>query len=211
MDENTDLAKQYQDILDQYSKELADKPTPETTIPEPEIPSAIPITEVPLPPPPVTSPVQHLTPPSPSAASPITAPTSQPLVSKPKGNNFFKFLFFISLLIFLGVCGAILFTFISTKQNGVNIPTPTPVSQVPTPTISTEVCRLNDLTYQVGQSFWAADGCNTCTCTADLTITCTQKACSATPSGSLTPTKTATPSAKLTPTLKPTIKPTIVP
>ena len=193
MDENTDLAKQYQDILDQYSKELAAKPITETSIPEPEIPSSIPITEVPLPPPPIVPEPALLVPPPPVVES-TPPPVSASVVSRPKQSNFFKILFFISLLIFLSVCGAILFTIISANQNGAK-PTPTPVSQTPTPTISTNVCQLNDKTYPVGQSFWAADSCNTCTCTADLTIVCTQKACAATPSVKLTPTKSATSSA----------------
>lgn len=201
MDENTDLAKQYQDILDQYSKELAAKPVPVNSIPEPEIPSSIPITEVPLPPPPIVPEPTPLVSPPPVLKS-TPPPVSTPVVSHPKQSNFFKILFFISLLIFLGVFGAIIYTIYSANQNGVK-PTPTPVFQAPTPTISTNVCQLNERSFQVGQSFWAADGCNTCTCNADLTIACTQKTCAATPSGSLTPTKTASPSAKLTPTITP--------
>jgi hypothetical protein len=197
MDENTDLAKQYQDILDQYSKELAAKPSEDSVISEPEIPSTIPLTEVPPPPPPVIPEPKPPIPPTPPSASPIIPPVSKPTVSKPKGNNFFKFLFFFSLLIFLGVCGAILFTMISANQNGAKTPSPTPTSQNPSPTVSPGVCRVNEQTYQVGQSFWAADGCNTCTCNADLTIACTQKACEATPSVKLTPTQSATPTQTL--------------
>ena len=184
MEENTDLAKQYQDILDQYSKELAANPVPDVNVPEPEIPPQIPLTEIPPPPPaPISNsePVEELPPP------PVFI--SQP----PKNNNFFKILFFISLVIFLGVCGAILYTFISANPNSIKKTTPSAVS--PSPTISTNVCRLNDQVFQVGQSFWAADNCNTCACQADLTIACTQKACVATPSVKLTPTQSATVSA----------------
>jgi hypothetical protein len=236
--ENTDLAKQYQQILDQYSQELAKTepaPAPVTqTPPEPELSKDLPLTEAPpappeppeeapaseseiLPPPPVEpelspAPEPEILPPPPIvseiSAEPEIPVTSESSLPPKSSGNFFKFLFFISLIIFLGVCGAILFTVISTKQNSASTITPTPETVVPI--VSANSCQLNDQTYSVGQSFPAADGCNTCTCQTDLTISCTQKACEATPSVSLVPTKTATSSAKITPT-KVITTPTVTP
>jgi hypothetical protein len=181
--EDTDLAKQYQEILDNYSKELAKNPpvpAPEAAPvapPEPEPTADIPLTEVP-PAPPISNPEP--------VEGPLPPPAPEiPTVSQPKptsSGGFFKFLFFISLIIFLGVCGAILFTVISSKQNSVSTITPTPVA---IPTVISKVCQLNDQSYLVGQSFTAADGCNTCTCNSDLTIACTTLACVATPTASI--------------------------
>lgn len=179
--QDSDLAKQYQDILDQYSKELASKPTADSnsdTVPEPEISADIPLTEVP-PPPPQTS----FPPPAPNLPPPPTPtyipPVAAPIVSQPRPNNFFKILFYLSLLIFLGVCTAIIYTLFfnnPTKKSSSSADTSSP-----TPTISTQSCQLNNQTFAVDQSFWAADGCNTCTCLSDLTISCTTKICPTTP------------------------------
>jgi hypothetical protein len=130
------------------------------------------------------------------------------------GGNFFKTLFFISLLIFLGVAGLLAYaTFISPKQS-VNTETNTSNSVVtPTTTVnSSVVCTLNDLNLKINETFIANDGCNTCTCNADKTITCTEKTCPTTiptksatssstnkkviPTVTISPTKTATTSAK---------------
>jgi hypothetical protein len=212
--EDTDLAKQYQDILDHYSKELASKPasaepkaSPDNVIAdeakqseiplEPE-PESVPLTELPPPPPPVSpEPAPVIPKPEPAPLDLPPSPVFDSQVSAPKPNNFFKYLFFIALLIFLGVCGAIVYTiFYSNPNVPQSSPSTNTVNSTATPTVSTNVCQLNDKTYSVGESFAAADGCNTCSCSADLTISCTTKACE------ITPTKTATTSAnvKVTPT-----------
>jgi hypothetical protein len=55
---------------------------------------------------------------------------------------------------------------------------PALVSPEVTPTLKpSESCQVNDKSYSIGQTFTAADGCNTCTCLEDLTISCTQKDC----------------------------------
>ena len=212
-DTNQDLAKQYQDILDRYSRELSAVPSepetlkPETLKPETElVPQPLPQPEPELPPeiqpePPAQIPLPPELPPI-----PITPP---PVYSTPKkGGGFFKFLFFVSLIIFLGVLGSIIYSVSqnNSPSNG-NIPaTPTVISQIqPTPTtVTVNVCQVNDKQYQVGETFLSADGCNTCTCATDLTIACTSKACEATPSVKLIPTI----KAKVTPTIKLKMTPT---
>lgn len=224
--ENTDLSKQYQDILNQYSKELQgdtskDSSQDPTATPEPEVVATAqtPI-ETPAPTPPMeTEPVTPLPPVSPSA-SPVpptpVVPTSLPPVppmvgassmsppspspqstSQPK--SIFKYFFFLSLLVFLGVFGTIVYTVISTSANPTRITMETPS---PTPSLADEngedtgkYCEANDKKIPQGDSFTAADGCNTCTCGDDLTISCTEKDCSATPSAS-----TSTPSSSPTST-----------
>ncbi|PIU73804.1 hypothetical protein COS78_00320 [Candidatus Shapirobacteria bacterium CG06_land_8_20_14_3_00_40_12] len=131
-----------------------------------------------------SSPIPPLPPevlsPPPEIISPPVSPPSSPL--------FFKILFYFSLLTFLAVVAAIVYSF-SKSQPPSSVSSPTPI---PTETKSNPVCELNDKTYQIGESFPAADGCNTCACQPDQLIICTEIACEATPSTKLTPTKTST-------------------
>jgi len=165
--ENTDLAKQYQDILDRYSKELGAAtpvPTDTPTVSAPE-----------LKPEPTVPP------------TPVFETVAPPL---PPQNSLFKYLFYISLLIFFGVSGTIIYTIFFTKISNQNSPTVVVPTEIPSPTPSTteKFCEANDQKVLKGETFKAADGCNTCTCGSDLTITCTQLACEATPTVKLTPT-----------------------
>lgn len=188
MDENTDLSKQYQDILDHYSKELSETKTntPTEKVNTPAQPPVLPQS---------SAPSEPITPTEQSAAFPepiapieqSVVPPEPPPVVATSSNNFFKYLFFISLIIFLGVFGAVVYTLIKGIGNPSSISVPSITSSLsPTPAAtnnnSSSICSLNDRQYQVGESFAAADGCNTCSCGADLTITCTQKACDATSS-----------------------------
>jgi len=183
----------YQDILDKYAASL--NSTEEPKIPEPEItppPVDVPV-ETPMETPietPVEAPIEALTPPP---ATPELEPESPSL--PPKENNFFKYLFFFSLVIFLIVLVSVLLSFINSQKsliNNKNIPTISPTA------IPVAKCEINDQKYLIGESFTATDGCNTCTCNADLTIACTQMAClSPTPTTIIT---TATPSATKVPT-----------
>ena len=260
--ENSDLAKQYQDILDRYADELAKNPpttevSPESastdtsnpamdldseqTIPAQiteltnptenisDIPleepistsdfqnqslesnnpaeyTDIPLTEVPPaevhvppsspePPPPVYSnlPPVVITPP------PTTPPANLPpsdisVINQPprqSGGGFFKFLFVISVLTFLGVFGSIIYSMFGDKLTNPGNQPPAP----PTPTVTTiGTCALNDKDYKVGESFASADGCNTCSCNPDLTISCTEMSCEVTPTKPSTPSATSIPS-----------------
>lgn len=197
-----ELSSQYQDILDRYAEDLAKKATPEVAKPEEVTPpepikleeAISPTVSVP-PTPPILPPTQE------EMASLLSA---EPEDNVPPVNNLFKYFFYLSLLTFVGVCVAIgynLYSKISQPNNNSltkdTIPTVTSTVSAPTavPTISGPTCNLNDKNYDVGQSFASADGCNTCTCNTDLTIICTEKACEASPSIKLTPTKSATTSA----------------
>ena len=42
---------------------------------------------------------------------------------------------------------------------------------------SEDVCVVGDQTYAEGDTFSAADGCNTCSCQADGSLACTEMAC----------------------------------
>lgn len=111
--------------------------------------------------------------------------------SKPKSSGL-KGIFVFALIIFFLVVGAwayFLFLYQPSNNSSKSVTTlPTP-----TETVSQGTCELNGETYQVGESFASADGCNTCTCTEPDMIACTEKACTTTPSVS-----TATPSASTT-------------
>jgi len=109
------------------------------------------------------------------------------------GLNFFKIFFIFSLLAFLAIGGILIYSlfFAPSSQTASNKSTVNP-----TPTVSSGVfCDLNNKRYFQGESFPSADGCNTCTCESQDIIACTEKACLATKSATLTPTKSATSSS----------------
>jgi hypothetical protein len=147
--------------------------------------------------------------PEPELETPPKSPQEQlqdlGITAPPSTNNIFKIIFTIALVIFILVIIALGFTYFKSQKNSDslnnNVVETTP-TQAP---ISTEVCSLNDKTYQIGESFPSADGCNTCSCSSDLNIVCTEKACTPTPTSIATKsaTKTATKSA-----IKLTITPT---
>ena len=162
-EETPDLSKQYQDILNKYSQELNPSPTPETVTPPPQ-PQPEPQSE-----------------PQSQPEPPVAPPTTPDHES-----NLFKYFFFFSLIVFLVVFGlvikSIFFSNLSPQDQTKNITlTPSPT------TTSGAVCLLNDKQYQIGETFKSADGCNTCSCGIDLTVSCTELACNSTP--------TATPAA----------------
>jgi len=192
-------SQEYQDILDKYAKEIAKNPPEPQTPPEPNIdslPSDIELTQVPptapipsspppqpefefpQPPPqevtPVTPDLPHELPPPLPPKDDIEPPIEEIPHSKP--NPFLKLLFFISLLVFLAVILGLVYVYLiaPAQINQQNLPQ----TDQNTPTsIPSGVCLLNDQSFNVGQSFPAADGCNTCTCGSDLTISCTEMAC----------------------------------
>ncbi|MDP4010237.1 MAG: hypothetical protein Q8P53_04630 [Candidatus Shapirobacteria bacterium] len=112
--------------------------------------------------------------------APPFPPTPNYPQKTPDSTNIFKYIFFASLIIFLAIYSFIAFTLIkkpSTTSTTTNATLPTsPATPSPT-SIPTQVCALNDKNYEVGESFTAADGCNTCTCSEDLSISCTEKVC----------------------------------
>jgi len=131
-------------------------------------------------------------------------PSSSDTVPPAKSStNFFKIFFIFSLLLFLAVGGILVYSlfFNPNSQITSNKPTITPI-----PTTSGVFCDLNNKRYSQGESFPSADGCNTCTCESQDVITCTEKACAATPtsvatkSATVSPTKAATSSSLITPT-----------
>lgn len=161
--DNTSL--KYQDILDQYSKQITTASDEET---EPEI-------HTPLPPVAVSSSVLPIHSPS----SPVVLSPDPPTATSVEGLNFFKILFFISLLVFLIVVSILAISFINDSKTTTNsISSNVPVS--PEPTNAQEVqtfCYLNDNKYNLNDTFPSTDGCNTCTCGLDGTIACTEKTC----------------------------------
>lgn len=219
--ENTDLSKQYQDILNQYSKELQSVETKTETTPIATTPIITATESIPAPPaidplaptsasvaspeptpatplePALATPSEPtpVTPPEPVSAPPVEPPmvTSLPPmpsslppvitglapVSKPP-KNIFKYFFFLSLLVFLGIFGMIIYTVLNAAANPTriivsdNTPTVEPTSSSDTG----KFCETNDKKIPSGETFPSADGCNTCTCGDDLTISCTEKDCS---------------------------------
>lgn len=208
-DTNTD--PNYQDILNKYSEDLkeAEKtPDPLTEVemtpvaepelkPEPEVNPEPEITTQPaevtpepevnpeptLPPLPPIPPVDTLPPP---VSSEIPTDSSEQVIvpAPPRESNFFKYLFFFSLIAFLTVLFFVVRSFLQSQQNisqpvleqeAIPALSVTPVSK------NTQAhCKFGDQGYSLGQTIQADDGCNTCTCEDSGELVCTTKTCSAT-------------------------------
>jgi len=183
--------QEYQNILNKYAQEISKNP-PEVEAPQPPDPELPPqdiqLSELPQTPPepppalPSTPPepssppdiMQHELPPPLPPEDDIQPPMEEPLPSKP--NPFVKILFFFSLLIFLAVSVGLIYVYFVLPIQ-IDEQSSAPLIQNTPTSIPSGVCLLNDQSYNVGESFSAADGCNTCTCQEDLTISCTEIAC----------------------------------
>jgi hypothetical protein len=196
-------SQEYQDILDKYAKEIAKNPPESQTPPEPnidspsldieltQVPSTNPIPSTPTPqpefefpqPPPQATPatpdLPHELPPPLPPKDDIEPPIEEIPPSKP--NPFLKLLFFISLLVFLAVILGLVYVYLIAPAQISQQNLPQTDQNTPT-SVPSGVCLLNDQSFDVGQSFPSADGCNTCTCQEDLTISCTEIACDSTSS-----------------------------
>jgi len=129
---------------------------------------------------------------------------SSPSTNTPASNHLFSKIFFIiSLILFLGVIAALAyFLFLSPSSKSTSNSTSS--STTPTVTNTQENnsnqsandgnCQLNGNTYNVGESFKSADGCNTCSCSSAGVIACTEMACNLTPT-TTTATRSATTSS----------------
>lgn len=124
--------------------------------------------------------------------------------TKSSGTGFFKVLFFISLLIFLGVSGILAYSILNNSKKDNSSTNKNNIINNVTPTIMNTSginCVLNEMVLKVGDTFAASDNCNTCVCNSDGTIGCTEEKCLVvTPS--LSPTATTSTAKKVTPTLK---------
>lgn len=152
-----DLSRQYQEILNQYANDIGTSP-PKNLPPTPEAPLP--------PPPPVVS-------------------SLPPVSVEPPKIDVFKYLFVFSFIVFLVVAGAVVYTFLQDQRSPSSNASASPPTPFPSPVASpspSAFCELNDKKYKIGESFPAADKCNTCLCQPDMTIECTYKKCpSATP------------------------------
>lgn len=114
---------------------------------------------------------------------------------KPK-INIFQIIFVLSIVMFLIVVSVVAFTYFKSQKNSFTIDDQSStISDTPTP-VSSTTCTLNDKIYKVGESFPSADGCNTCSCSENGSIACTEKACESTSSASKSATPTITSSTK---------------
>ncbi len=110
----------------------------------------------------------------------------------PSTINFFKYFFLFSLIVFI----ITIFSFISLyliKANE-NKKSNLESSIKSAPSLTKESCLLNDKKYDIGETFTASDGCNTCTCKVNNTIDCTDNECAPSSSNlksSTSPTSTA--------------------
>lgn len=178
--QQNDLTRQYQEILEKYAAELKAKQTDSLT---PDSPPAIESTPLTSPAPefnkeappstPVDLPPVDLTPPPIPPVPPSTNLSSPASENIPARTPLTKMLFTASFLIFVAVASALAYTrfFAVTPRDSLTPPVE------PTAVLADKFCELNDQKYSVGESFPSADGCNSCSCTEDQTIACTEKAC----------------------------------
>lgn len=182
------LQQQYQEILNKYASSLA-PPDENTEIISPIVnpvatevnlePEIVPVTSEPIP----MAEVQKIILPKVIAEpvvskpiikeEPITSPIyfpPEPIINKP--SNFFKYLFYFSLITFIAVVSAVVYNLSNNQQTSIPI-----VDDVTPTSVATQFCELNDKKYAVGESFPADSMCNTCSCSPNLTIACTQNAC----------------------------------
>lgn len=112
--------------------------------------------------------------------------TSSDSITPKTGSNMGKIFFIFALILFLAVAaGLAYFLFLiplnsNNSNNSFNSVTPIITKtedNTGSNTTGSGTCELNDKTYQVGESFASADGCNTCNCSSAGVITCTEKAC----------------------------------
>jgi hypothetical protein len=118
---------------------------------------------------------------------PSETPISAEIPNNPpqKESNFFKYLFFFSLIIFLAVLFFVIRSFLQGQQSADQlvieeeaIPA---LSVTPVPANSVH-CKFGEQSYALGQTIQADDGCNTCTCEENGELVCTTQTCSATDS-----------------------------
>lgn len=192
--------EKYQDILNQYAASQSETPTPESSVPTSVPNSNIPTSEpsIPTPEPSISAPGN--VPPISPQPTPQPAPTEPTLsefgITPPPApqSNVFKVFFILALIIFILVATALGFVYFKSLSSPSSSTYSTSTSKITPTQVASGTCSLNDKTYNVGESFKAADGCNTCTCQSQDAINCTSNEClSANPATkSATPTKTVT-------------------
>lgn len=100
--------------------------------------------------------------------TPITT-FADPNITPPKipKNNFFKIIFIFLLTVLILATTAFAYFTIQNNQKKSAVKKTTSISN----------CLYNNTTYQIGDSFTAIDGCNTCICESKGNINCTNNSC----------------------------------
>ncbi len=181
--------------------ELPPLPPVETSTPTPELP---PVDTLPSMPAVAPAPIRVETPmpPEPDTSTP-DLPNFEPT---PPSNNdtghasaLSKYFFIVSLLIFLATAAGVFYTYQQSQNLKKSLEVNPPGGQTPTSAVEATCVLTDDQKYATGESFDAADGCNTCTCLENGTISCTEMACDGTTKGGLESTDSAE-STEATPT-----------
>ena len=155
--QNQDDKEKYQKILNKYSNQIKSQNSIPEKPPKPTLP--------PIAPP--QSPTQ----------------TNLPIEKNNTTVNIFKYLFYISILIFFSIVIILVYDYFklnrlkSNKSTKLISPTAFQSKDTNTEAEQQQGCEVNNSLYAVGETFQAADGCNTCQCGPDFTISCTEKEC----------------------------------
>ncbi len=204
--DNTDSQQEekYKQILDEYSQQIKDTDTipavPVEDQSQPQVQSQPDeVVSTPSEPTPPTNPkpsLPHQLPPQDLGPAPTLEPTEpepklevdqNPPQTPPKGKfNLFKYLFYLSTVVFIVILALLVKDYLKLQKLTQNAPSqPQPTGQVLPPTetplpSSDQVCQVNDSQYNIGDTFPAEDGCNTCECQSTETgpkIICTLSDC----------------------------------
>ena len=208
--DNTDSQQEekYKQILDEYSQQIKDtditptEPTQDQLQPpainnpvepsplpdqEPVLSHQLPPQDLNLTPPPAPTTPEPVEPPQPIKSETKPEADQSQLPIPPKGKfNLFKYLFYLSTIVFIVILALLVKDYLKLQkltQDPSNQPQPTsqllPPTETPLP--SDQTCQVNDVQYNIGDTFQAEDGCNTCECQSTETgpkIICTLSDCS---------------------------------
>lgn len=184
--------QKYQQILNEYSQQLksTDKTNPvdEHKLPPQDLSTSPSPDFVPSQPPKTPTPPLLQSNSTKFSSPKIGQPQDTPPKASTKKFELFKYLFYITVIIFLVLVGLLGKDYLTLKKlsqdkdSNPSLPLPTtpvkPTETSPSPD-SQPTCLLNDVVYQIGDSV-PADDCNSCTCQGTKTgaqVTCTLKAC----------------------------------
>ncbi|MBU1129997.1 hypothetical protein KKE45_01605 [Patescibacteria group bacterium] len=109
-----------------------------------------------------------------------TSPNQTESTTPPKNNlsSFFKYLFFVSVLIFFSIVITLVYDYFKLRTlNSTKTTESIPLTEDTVSEVKEKSCMVNDNSYKVGETFDAADGCNQCECGPEFAILCSQEEC----------------------------------
>ena len=160
--DQSNQADQYQKILAEYSNQISNQPAPSQ---------------------PQSSPSSQL-PPSPSPTTSIPVTPTQTSINTDKKFSFFKYLFYLTTIIFVIVLVLLLKDYLRLMSLTSKINS-NQAKVEPIVNSDQSTCLYQEQTFQLGEVFIGDDGCSQCTCQATETsnqVVCNSDNCANQPS-----------------------------